>query len=55
MRRGEVWIYDRKAGMLTEDHDGFRFAYEPDYLLRPDAAAVSLTRPLRSDPFSEKK
>ena len=55
MRRGAVWIYDRKAGMLTEDHDGFRFAYEPDYLLRPDAVAVSLTLPLRSDPYQSEQ
>ena len=35
------------AGILTEDENGYSFCYDPHYLHRADAEAVSLTLPLQ--------
>ena len=33
MRKGEVFLFDRLAGVISEDSDGiFRFAYDAAYL-----------------------
>ena len=32
MRRAEVYLYDRLAGHLTEDEEGYTFQYDADYL-----------------------
>lgn len=42
------------AGMLTEDENGYTFVYEPSYLQKSDAEAVSLTIPLQEKPFQDK-
>ena len=42
------------AGVLTEDEYGYSFRYEPEYLDRPDAEPISLTMPLRADPYRDK-
>lgn len=39
------------AGTLTEDGGEYRFCYDPQYIVRPDAQPVSLTLPLRSEPY----
>lgn len=50
MRKGEVYLFDRLAGMISEDSDGvFRFAYDAQYLAQPDALPVSLTMPLTEE------
>jgi serine/threonine-protein kinase HipA len=50
MRRGEVYLRDRRAGMLTETETGsYRFVYDPTYLL--DGPAISVTLPLRVEPY----
>ena len=41
------------AGVLTEDEYGYSFRYEPEYLDRSDAEPISLTMPLRSDPYRD--
>jgi len=50
-------VYHRgiKAGILEKTVEGFRFQYLQEYLSRPDAVAVSLTLPLRSEPYESKK
>ena len=52
MRRAEVYMRDRVAGLLTEDEAGYRFVYDAAYLVLPDAEAVSLTLPLRVEPYT---
>lgn len=51
MRAGKVYMYDRFAGILTEDETGFTFTYDSDYLKSPDAEAVSLTMPLTAESY----
>jgi serine/threonine-protein kinase HipA len=55
MRRAEVRLQDRPAGVLEELEDCYRFSYRPDYLQFPGALAVSWSLPLRSDPFEDKR
>lgn len=52
MRKGEVYLYDRLAGLISEDSDGvFRFAYDVQYLQLPDAMPVSQTMPLTKEAY----
>lgn len=55
MRKAEVYILDQLAGILGEHDDGYRFTYSSDYLNRNDAVAVSLSLPLRQEPFEDKR
>lgn len=55
MRRAEVHMQERSAGILQERDNGYTFTYLQDYLDLVDAAAVSLTLPLQSDPFEDKR
>ena len=51
IRQGTVLVQNIPAGVLQETDSGYLFQYDPAYLLRPDASAVSLTLPLQSDPY----
>ncbi len=51
MKQGKVLLRDHLAGLLTEDENGFTFAYNADYLKQPWAEAVSLTLPLTGRPY----
>ena len=47
MRKGIVYLYDVKAGIISEDSDGiFRFEYDKEYALRKDALPVSSAMPI---------
>lgn len=51
-RQGKVFCRGRFAGELGETVDGkFVFAYDSDYLVHPSARPVSLTLPLRQEPY----
>ncbi len=44
MREAEIWMLGRFAGRLTENEDGFFFAYDPAYIAdAAPAVTVSLT------------
>ena len=47
MKKAKVYMHDLSAGILTEDENGYSFCYDPHYLLRANAEAVSLTLPLQ--------
>lgn len=52
MRSCEVYVNSIKAGFLKEDDNGnFQFQYDSDYLKNEFAKPVSLTLPLRSEPY----
>ena len=51
MKQGNVYFKKILAGTIREDEDGFTFQYDPDYLQRDDAQPVSLTLPLREEPY----
>ena len=50
-RRGLVRVRGIAAGLLEETASGYLFSYDPVYLAGQGAAAVSLTLPLRSEPY----
>ncbi len=53
-RTAYVYLRDDFAGELCETDEGYRFAYDGEYLKRDDAAGVSLTLPLRESPYISK-
>ena len=54
MKRAAVFLCGTKAGILTEDENGYTFVYDDDYLATADAEAVSLTLPLSDKPYRDK-
>lgn len=52
MRQLNVYVNDRKAGVLTEMHPGagYSFSYDPDYL-ESDAPPISVTMSKRKDSY----
>ena len=50
-RRGYVYIQNHFAGIIAETEEGYSFVYDGEYLKREDRAAVSLTLPLRKEPY----
>ncbi|WP_019946910.1 HipA N-terminal domain-containing protein [Hymenobacter aerophilus] len=50
MRQAEVRMYNQVAGYLTQDEQGYTFAYAPAYL-QDGAGPISLTLPLREQPY----
>jgi serine/threonine-protein kinase HipA len=55
MRRAEVRMQDRPAGILEELENSYRFTYRPDYLESPGAMPVSWSLPLQPQPFEDKR
>lgn len=55
MRKAEVLLFDRPVGLLEELERGYRFTYGAEYLMEPRAVPVSLSLPLRSEPFEDKR
>ena len=52
MRQCEVYIHGIRAGVLTEDDNRtYTFTYDAAYLLGKGTPPVSLTLPLRSEPY----
>lgn len=54
MKQAEIFMYDKLAGILTEDENGFTFQYDSDYLNDLESEAISLTMPLRNKPYHDK-
>lgn len=54
MKQAEIFMYDKLAGILTEDENGFTFQYDLNYLNDLDSEAISLTMPLRNKPYHDK-
>ena len=54
MKQAVVFLRGIKAGILTEDENGYTFEYDADYLASADAEAVSLTLPLSDNPYRDK-
>lgn len=51
MKQAKIFIYNILAGILTEDEDGYTFAYDGAYLASAAAEAISLTLPLTDKPY----
>ena len=51
VRRAIVRLDGHRVGSLTENARQVTFAYTTEWLARPDAVPVSLTLPLRAEPY----
>jgi serine/threonine-protein kinase HipA len=54
VRNAAIKIEDQLAGWLTQDEQGYHFAYEQAYAAQSGARPVSLTLPLREAPYTSK-
>lgn len=54
MRRAKVLMHGEWVGEILEEERTYRFSYRADYLQRSDARPVSVTLPLRAEPFHSK-
>ena len=50
-RKASVFVQNQFAGILEETEDGYQFCYDKDYLTQDSALPVSLTLPLRKEPY----
>lgn len=50
-RSGYVYVQSQLAGIISETEDGYIFQYDSMYLNEENALPVSLTMPLRKDPY----
>ena len=53
-RVAHIFVRNIFAGLLSETDEGYTFVYDTDYLSLPNAAAVSLTIPLREQAYASK-
>lgn len=53
-RRGIVRLDGRRVGIIEETDTGTRFTYDSQWLALPDAIPVSLTLPLRAEPYQSR-
>jgi serine/threonine-protein kinase HipA len=53
-RSGIVRLDGRRVGTIREIEDGTEFQYDPDWLADPHALPVSLTMPLRAEPYQSR-
>ena len=54
MKQAIVFLRNIKAGILTEDENGYTFEYNTKYLSTANAEAISLTLPLSNRPYHDK-
>jgi len=53
-RSGKVFYKNQLAGIVWQDDEGYGFEYDDDYKKNPTASPVSLTMPVRSEPYRSK-
>ncbi len=53
-RAGKVFVQDKYAGIILETDDGYSFTYDDIYLTNESSVPVSLTLPLREEPYISK-
>lgn len=53
-RSAYVYVRNVFAGVLFETDFGYMFAYDKNYLKSESASAVSLTLPLREEPYNSR-
>ena len=54
MRTGKVYYKEKLAGVLKETDEGYEFLYSGEYLNNSDSNPVSLTLPMRKEPYTQK-
>ena len=53
-RKANIYFGSKLAGMLEETDDSYVFTYSTEYLIDSSNLPISLTLPLRSEPFASK-
>lgn len=53
MKQAGIYLNDIFCGILTEDEEGFHFAYDDAYLARPEAMPLSPTMRLTKHPYEK--
>jgi serine/threonine-protein kinase HipA len=53
-RVGRVKLSGQLVGLIEEVDEQYRFTYSPDWLANRDAVPISLTLPLRPEPYVSK-
>ena len=53
MRKAEIFLFERLAGTLTEDEQGYSFQYNEEYL-KDNPLPISVTLPLQKEAFRDK-
>lgn len=51
MRKARIYRNNVVAGILTEDGGEYTFRYDDAYLQSPSSEAISLTLPVRQEPY----
>lgn len=54
LRSGNVLFKNKLAGVVWQDEDGHHFRYDKDYLQTERVLPISLTLPLREEPYQSK-
>lgn len=56
MRSAHIYYKDVVAGILTETDDGeYRFEYNSSYVTAHPKQVITLTMPVRSEPYTDKR
>jgi len=53
--RAEIYYGDKRAGELRKTGEGFVFVYDAAYLSSAGARPISLSMPLRAQPYESKR
>lgn len=53
-KKGKVFYEDMLAGYITETDEGYEFAYDAVYAESANAKSVSLTLPVKKEPYKSK-
>ena len=48
----DVYLHEKKVGVLASDKGRMAFTYSPEYLNQPDAEPLAYTLPLSAEPYS---
>lgn len=51
LRSGNVYFKNTLAGIVWQNEDGYGFQYKEEYLISIDATPISVTLPLRKEPY----
>ncbi len=53
-KKGKVYYKNFYAGIIEENEDGFMFNYDQNYINSEKSQPISLTMPVRKEPYSSK-
>jgi serine/threonine-protein kinase HipA len=54
IRQAEVYLFNKKTGLLTENENGYTFQYDNEYLQCKDAISISQLLPLTDEAYKDR-